>query len=262
MHDRLLEQLARWNNDYLREQYRNHRDQYTPAALELISHEMTRRGIVVNNETATVAPGAPEAGVTLQPDECVPLSHPLHINDTTIAAPLLREAHIPFLMTPVAVPGEALTQVNFLVRPQDKQNAEETLLRHFALVNGTMRIQYEDVRQHLRGFDPSSSSLSGIHEMELEIHLSPAEREAIGVLGRRLLTEVDAVEAAQERVVFYYDNIEAVIDKINSAEAALNPSDMMTVLEILQIYADDPLFPALLWDSAKALLNCLAELSS
>jgi hypothetical protein len=85
--------------------------------------------------------------------------------------------------------------------------------------------------------------------------LTPEEKETVIRLGKRVLDEGDAIEQQQERVIFYYDSIESLITLLSAkTEARLTRTDLLTILEILQIFCDDPAFPPFMEESAGALL--------
>ena len=75
-------------------------------------------------------------------------------------------------------------------------------------------------------------------------------------LGRRLLDEADSVEQTQERVLFYYDSIEPLITRLEEHDSgSLSRTDLLTMLEILQVYIDDPAFPASMDEAVSTLLG-------
>jgi hypothetical protein len=266
MHDRLLEQVAHWNNEFLLEQYITHAEQYTAAARAVFKKEIDRRRISVAEQEAVAAAlhdgPDPAAPAPLTREECTALKHPLCAADIAVAGHLLKDAQITFLLMPHMAPESGAPLVSLLVRTSEHEQAEAALTPHFTPQEGVLRLRFGDTRQRLKSFDPAGVSPAALHKAGLEISLSAPECAAIVPLGRRLLAEVDAVEQAQERVVFYYDNLEELLQKMETGRAVcLNATDCMIILEILQIYCDDPAFPESLWEDAAALLDCVAELT-
>jgi hypothetical protein len=77
--------------------------------------------------------------------------------------------------------------------------------------------------------------------------------------GQRLLTEVEDIEQKQQRVVFFYDSIDPLLDALKKKKYKLTPTDLLTVLEILQVYCDDPDFPSSMDDAILSLIDFFVE---
>ena len=82
------------------------------------------------------------------------------------------------------------------------------------------------------------------------------EKEIITAFGNRLLREAEAVEKAQERILFYYDAIEPLTGLLQEPDrSSLSRNDLLAILEILQIYADDPALPPSMDEAISQLLS-------
>lgn len=92
-------------------------------------------------------------------------------------------------------------------------------------------------------------------EQEVEVTLSPEEADGIKQLGRRLLGEIEQVEREQERVVFHFDNVEGMLERLEPGRATMSMVDLLTVMEVLQIYCDDAAFPPSLLQVAASLME-------
>ena len=65
---------------------------------------------------------------------------------------------------------------------------------------------------------------------------------------------MESVEKEQERIVFFIDNIEDLIARLESDPALLAlENDLFTVTEILQIYCTDSLFPGSPYSNYKSI---------
>jgi hypothetical protein len=57
-------------------------------------------------------------------------------------------------------------------------------------------------------------------------------------------------------VLFYYDSIEPLIERLQeSGRTTLSRSDLLTTLEILQVYVDDPALPSSMEEAISQLLS-------
>ena len=74
--------------------------------------------------------------------------------------------------------------------------------------------------------------------------LTDEEKKVIVTYGNRLLKEADQIEQDQQRLLFYYDCIEEVLaDLVDKEKLLMSRSDLLTILEILQVYCEEPGFP-------------------
>jgi hypothetical protein len=91
----------------------------------------------------------------------------------------------------------------------------------------------------------------------IEVGFSPEEIKVITGYGQRLLTEVDTIE--EQRVVFFYDSVEPLLELLQKNTDKLTRTDLLTILEILQIYCDDPQFPEFMDEAILTLLSFFNE---
>ena len=136
-----------------------------------------------------------------------------------------------------------------------------TLIReHFDLNEGLYSLKYNDIATRLKAFNfyeiPQELLASNTIT---EVEVSGNEISILIRFGERLLKEVSNIEMQQDRVVFYYDAIEPLIERLQANKAPqLSPADLLAMLEILQIYCDDPDFSAEANGIAEGLLDFFA----
>ena len=87
------------------------------------------------------------------------------------------------------------------------------------------------------------------------MHFSQEEKDVLNRYGRRLLSEIDEIETRDGRIVFNFDNVEALVGLLSREKPGLTKTDLFTALEILQIYCNDPEFGPAAQGVAEALLG-------
>jgi hypothetical protein len=82
------------------------------------------------------------------------------------------------------------------------------------------------------------------------------EKNTITAYGKKVLEEYERIEAEQSRVIFYYDTIESLCDHLSDEEElSLTRTELLTILEILQIFVDNADFPSFMEESIATLLS-------
>ena len=122
-------------------------------------------------------------------------------------------------------------------------------------------MKHSGVKERLKAFNFHDLHITEQQAYELlEVSFTEKENEVIVSYGNRLLSEADEIEDKQERVLFYYDSIEALTEKLQSNEAGhLNRSDLLAILEILQVFCIEDDFPAFMDESISTLLGFFTE---
>jgi hypothetical protein len=108
----------------------------------------------------------------------------------------------------------------------------------------------------LRAFSFHEIGLTGTElEEEMDVALSAVEAQWVRRYGERAKSEIEQLEQ-KERIVFYFDNIDELLARLPSdATAKLRRIDLLTVIELLQLYCDEPGFPSALEETAAMLLD-------
>jgi hypothetical protein len=257
MNSSLSETIKSFSNQYLIEQYKLHADQYMEEALKMMEDEIKIRGIS-EDEIAKVLgseddPEA-EAPIIVNYDKKLfsPLDGGFSTNDSVLVRSMFAERKIPYFVDAsssiLPFMGDELDAhlVSFQVHNDWLERAKTIIDEHFILTDKRYTLNFSDVKARLKSLNFYEIPHSVLESKEIvEVGFSKAEKDIIITLGSRLLKEADAIEAQQNRVVFYYDNTEDLIARLASEESlSLNHTDLLTALEILQIYCDEPDFPA------------------
>jgi hypothetical protein len=264
----LNETIKSFSNQFLIEQYKLHADQYMDEAIKLMEGELKVRGIG-EDEIAKVLgsdnDADAEAPVIVNYDKKLfsPLDGGFSTNDSLLVRSMFAEHKIPFFMDTsssiLPFMGEELDAhlVAFNVHNDWLERAKSIIDEHFILTDKRYTLNFSDVKARLKSLNFYEIPHSVLESKEIvEVGFSKAEKEVIITFGSRLLNEADAIEAQQNRVVFYYDNTEDLIARLaNEAPLSLNHTDLLTALEILQIYCDEPDFPPAAIGIIEALLG-------
>jgi len=252
--------IRHFTTPHLLEQLYRRRSEYNPEALELMKREVAFRGIT-EEEIAPYRMSEPDTPADNAAQEFRPLDHTFSQTDILLAHAVLRDAGIPFFVdgpggsTIMPLQTEAARQFRVHVPTARFEQVRALLEEHFHGQEGHYRLKHTDTFDRLRAFRFTEVRMDEAQmEQEIATALTPEERAAIAGYGRRLLAEVDAVEAGG-RILFYYDNIEELLARLGQAGNTLRLMDLATVLEVLQVYCDEEGFPAGLVQAAGALLE-------
>lgn len=261
----LREMISQFSDKELLVQVVEKAGEYTPEALAIMKEEVERRGIdasLLSNQDSDA--GADEPQITkFKSEDFVQFEHSFSRTDLPLASAMLREHGIPFFVdNPTStdtIPIENELEKRFIINiPKayiDKAHAQ--LDEHFIKADNKYLLKYSGARDRLRAFNFHDIHLTESESLEeLDVALSTGERRCVIDLGRRLLGEAETVEQTQERVLFYYDSIEPLITRLEEPDAgSLSRSDLLTMLEILQVYIDDPAFPTSMDEAISTLLG-------
>lgn len=256
----LKEALQYYSDEQLLDQYTNHREEYTEEALTVMKDEIVRRGIeekdaqkemLEKGESIASIPG------NLGKEDFATLEHGFSRADILTAYAILRDSNIVFYIDkPDSEEGQHLYTMHVLKSSFDQ--ARELLGEHFEPgEEGNYVLRDSDLKTRLKAFSFSDVHISDKAAKEqLEVSFSDEERAEFAQLGERLLREADMIEEEQERVIFFYDSLEEMIEKLKDQKVLkLTRTDLLTILEVCQIYCDDPQFPHVLDGTVASLLS-------
>ena len=256
-----LEQIVRnYDTPYLLEQFYVRREEYSDQALGIMEKEIARRDISDEELEPYRAESAESEPATTE-QEFVKLEDTFSRTDLVLVHAMLRDARIPFYVDNPAstvVPLASGTEQRFTIHvpASEEARARELIEQHFHCEQGEYRLRHTGTRDRLRGFSFNEVGMSEAQlEQEVEVTLSPEEADGIKQLGRRLLGEIEQVEREQERVVFHFDNVEGMLERLEPGRATMSMVDLLTVMEVLQIYCDDAAFPPSLLQVAASLME-------
>jgi hypothetical protein len=262
----LQEKIKEFSDDYLLQQYFYHKDEYQAAALELLKKELDERKIDSSSLPAAMKSINQPEIKTYKAEDFVLFDHTFSSIDILLATSILRESTIIFYVDHVSdssfpVESKAAEVFKIKVHKEFIEKTHELLDEHFEKKDGKYLSKLNSPKDRLKAF-----SFSDLHLTEQEdkpfvkVSLSSDERTAISKYGKRLLDEVDTIESEQDRVIFFYDSIEDMIGLMKKNDTiSIHKSQLLAILEILQIYCDDSEFPSFLDETITNILSFFIE---
>ncbi len=251
--------VSAYTDAHLLEQYYRKRDEYSAEALGVMQREIQKRRIPAE-ERAVYEDDIPTDKGDLSEQEFVPFDHTFTQTDILLVHAILRDAGVaffidnPFGSSVVPLEGEAERRYTIHVVKSEEERAHELINEHFHREDGRYQLKHTDLKDRLRAFSFTEVRLTEVQlEEEASVSVAPQEREAIARYARRLQEEVEVLEG-QGRVVFYFDNIDELLSRIGEG-GALRVMDLLTILEVLQVYCDDAGFSEALLQAGSALLE-------
>ncbi len=254
-----------FSNDYLLEQFIDCQEEYTPDALRLLKCEIDNRKI--SQEEIDAYLKRKDVGVdeskSLDIGDFVQFNHSFSRTDILLAISVLRDSKVVFYVDnpsssdTIPLESEATKRHTIHVQKDYVTKAHELLDEHFVKQDGNYSFRYAGAFDRLKSFSFYDLHLTELEAAEsIECDFKPDERKIIIAYGKRLLDEVDTVEEKQDRVVFYYDSIEPLLEYISDeSNTAFCRSDLLTIMEILQIYCTESDFPQSMNDAVATLLS-------
>jgi hypothetical protein len=258
----LQEKIKEFSDEFLMQQYFNHKDDYQPEALELLKKELENRKIDYSSiQSAMKSIQLPETK-TYKTEDFIEFDHAFSSIDILLATSILKESEVVFFVDHVSdslfpVESKATEVFKIKVHHDFIEKSHELLDEHFEKRDGRYLLKITAPRERLKALSFFELRLTEQEDKEfLSVSLSSDERVAITKYGKRLLDEVDTIESEQDRVVFYYDSIEELLELLNEKDTvSIHKSQLLAVLEILQIYCDDPEFPSFLDETIANILG-------
>ncbi|MBD3391483.1 MAG: hypothetical protein GF418_05480 [Chitinivibrionales bacterium] len=266
MNEDLRERIHHFSDEFLVEQYTRNREEYTDEALAAMKEELAGRHL---DPQGPGEPGQPEAPARrLSREDFVPFEHDFSHVDLLLAQTVLREHHIPFYvdipMTSSVLPLETSMSEQYTIHvlKERLEDARQVLGEHFTHTESGYRRKDLGTKDQLRSFNFHEVVFT---EKELEepvdVSFSANEKRLILKYVDRLVAEADNVEQKRDSVLFYYDNLEEVRDALSGPESGnLIRSDLLAILEVLQVYCEDDDFPQELESVAEGILRFLSQM--
>jgi hypothetical protein len=266
----LQEKVKGFETPYLLEQYVHFRDQYTEEAQQVLAAEIASRNISqgeIDEFAKKSLIGREEASGNVQVrhfrrDEFEKLEGVFTRKDMLLVRSMFSEEEVPFFMD-TSVQFSPVQQqasreyVSVYVHKDSKDKALALIGAHFECTGGLYGVKCSDVRERLKLFSFDEIQQSEVEAAQIvDVSFSPEEKDVLVVYGKRLLGEIDDIESRDGRIVFHFDNVEGLVERLSSRQAAsLSKTDLLTALEILQIYCDDAEFSPTSIGIAEALLS-------
>jgi hypothetical protein len=258
----LQEKIKEFSDEFLMQQYFNHKDDYQPEALALLKKELEDRKIDHSSIQAAMKSIVLPETKTYKTEDFIEFDHAFSSIDILLATSVLKESEIVFFVdhipdTSFPIVSKTAEEFKIKVHHDYIEKSHELLDEHFEKKDGKYLLKITAPRERLKAFSFFELRLTEQEDKPfLSVSLSSDERIAITKYGQRLLDEVDTIESEQDRVVFYYDSIEELIDLLNKKDTiSIHKSQLLAILEILQIYCDDPEFPSFLDETIANILG-------
>ncbi len=263
MNEELRERFRDFSDEFLVQQYVNARDEYTQEAVEAMKEELKVREIDPETYVGD-APGQDSRErrrSVLSREDFLKFDHQFARTDLLVAEAVLRELNIPFVVETsdsdtIPLQTEADRIFTLHVHKDSLDKAHEALDEHFEKADGMYRSKYTSVKDRLRALSWHEIHFSESElEEEIEISYADEERAPMEAYVKRLIDEADEVEQKQGRVLFYFDNLEDLLKRLESNSRTFPRADLLAMLETLQVYCDDAQFPQRLERVAEALMD-------
>jgi hypothetical protein len=270
----LQERLQTYSTPFLLDQYVHQRGEYTPEAIAVIEREMARRKITPQDiddfaKKSLIGDEGIAGNVEVKHfkrDDFVKFDGAFAKSEGALIRAMFAEEDIPYFMdatvdiSPLATQDLRRQLVHVYVHKESLDKAATLVAAHFDAVDGVFAVKYTGTRDRLKSF-----SFQDIQHAELDtadivdVNFSHEERDLLLRYARRLSEEIDRIESSQDRIVFFFDNAEELAERLSDDNASLSKTDLLTALEILQIYCDEPDFPQAGLGIADALLSFFVQ---
>lgn len=257
--DQLKTVIKEYTDDRLLDQYLHHKDDYTPEAAAVMFDEIKRRNLDLSEKPS----GNDPEQLHFDSNDFTPFDHLFHQVDLQLVAAMFRDNDILFYIdnphSTGTLPIESEADRLFSIHVHNKSipKAQKLLDELFDKTDGRYQIKTMSTKEKLKSFSFHEFPISETEsEEEAGVLLNAQEKECILTYGRRVVSEAEKIESEKERVIFYYDSIEPLLERISKKEhLTLTTSDLLTILEIFQIFCDEPDFPEFIEDSVSSLLS-------
>ncbi len=266
----LHELVQGYPTPFLLEQYVHMRDEYTPEAIRIMETELARRNITKEEideygKKSLMGELGDQSNVSvrhLKRDDFVKLDGSFSRTDGVLIRAMFGDEEVPFFLDtsvqPATLPGQQNTPVHVgvYVHKDSVDKAIALAAGHFDLVDGVYRARHSDVKERLASFSFDEIQQSDLDDTNITgVHFSAEEKNVIIRYAARLQGEIDDIESRDGRIVFYFDNVEDLAARLGGEDPELTKADLLTALEILQIYCKDQQFGQTAQGIAEALLG-------
>ena len=271
--EQLREGIKNFTDDQLIDIVVFHKKEYTPEALVLIDEEIKRRNLDIVKMSSAKNRMDESTDVQLDNEDFTRFDHVFNHMDIQLAAAVLRENGIIFYIDnpsssdTIPLEGESVRQFTIHVHNSAIEAAHALLDEHFEKQDGKYRLKEMGVRARLKAFNFHDIQISEKDAAEMvDVSLTQQEKEVIVHYGKRVVNEIDQLEQEKcnsgeseplgFRAVFYFDSIDPLIDRLScDEEHILTKTELLTILEILQIFCDASDFPEFMEEPINALLS-------
>jgi len=263
MSETLRTSVKEWTSEKLLEEFYTKKEEYQPEALGIIEKEIEARNISNEDKAGFLTDEASIEERHLSATDFETFDHLFTQTDALIVDSILRTEDVDFFLrheaTSTVIPTETEDEVQYQlsVHRDHLEKAHELIDGYFVKTDGKYRIAYANFTERLMGFNFNGISKSPTELEEiLEITFNATESRYIMDYGARILEQADRIEAEQERAIFYYDQIEDLLNRMKSpGNTEITGEDLLAIIEILQIFCTRDDFPEELKKTAEAAMD-------
>jgi hypothetical protein len=269
MNDKVRANIEQFPDEFLIEQYLHKKHDYTEEAVLIMAEVLKERNITEEKLSAIAAkkdmPEIPDHP-TPPIDERSPLPSPFFQKDLALVHGILGEQRIPFTIESSILSqseqSQQQRQLFVIAVPNDQlENATQAIEAQFSVRDGAYQVRFADYRERLKSFHFQEYRISDLEAAEeIGISFSDEERNELLRYARRLLQDADQIEQQSDRVLFFIDNVDSLIDRLEDPDSAsFTVADLCTIMETLQFYCEEADFPQILLSVAESLFAIFDE---
>jgi hypothetical protein len=260
------EKIKAFSDEFLLAQYLNNRSEYTPEAVACMEQEITARTLDADRlKTDTSGNTSAETDdiSRYREEEFVPFNHGFYQTDLLLAGEMLREAKVPFTLdtsmssNTIPIESEGTRYYTIHVPKSLLEKARACVDQHFDARDGHYFVKFTTMAERLKAFNFHELSIPTKElSEEIEVQFSEQEAEAISALLLTCENEADTIEQESGRMLFYYDNLRDCHDHVSDTNRThFSCSDLLTILETMQVFCDKENYPRSLDPTAEILLD-------
>jgi hypothetical protein len=262
MDEHLENQFKAMPDNTLLDLYSRRREEYTEEALNIMKAEISSRKL----ELPSADSGNAKTSKSYSRDDFVPLEIVFSQVDILLIQIMMREHGIPFFAqatqaqsSVLPVDGQIMQNYALNVPAEKKDEAAAIINEHFDARDGVYVRKRAGGKDRLRSMSFNEIQISELEaEEEVSVELGEDERDLTIKYLDRAISDADEIEKKLERVIFYYDNLEELRNHLASDNSNLTRGDLLAILEVMQIFCDEPDFPKSLENAADAILDFIS----
>ncbi len=259
----IRERVKEFSDEFLLDQYHNNQHEFTPETIVIMEEEIAARNLAETSDTVDDDANQQEELEEHLKEEFVPIDHGFSQTDLPLATEILAEASIPFYVQDsqssgaIVIESEVMHTFTLFTPQSLLEKARESLGELFDKSEGRYAVKFSSVKDRLKSFCFHEAPLPwNERQVEIDVQFSATETAGILKLMERLEKEADKLEEESGKVLFYIDNLQECSQHLSeNNRTSFSKSDLLTILEALQVYCDDPAFPQVLDTTAEALLD-------
>jgi hypothetical protein len=271
----LRERLQSYSTHALLEQYVHQKNEYTPEAIAVIEREIARRNISPADiddfaKKSLIGDEGIAGNVEVRHfkrEDFVKLDGAFAKSEGALIRAMFAEENIPHFLdanvaiSPIGDQGPKQL-VHVYVHRESLDKAVSLVGTHFDTdaSSGVVTVKYSGIRDRLKSFSFQDIIQTDINDADIVgVDFSREEKEVLLRYAHRLPGEIDDIEKRQNRIVFFFDNVEELAGRLSDDDSSLSKTDLLTALEILQVYCEEKDFPQAGLAIAEALLSFFTQ---